>query len=178
MTSQSFYRRPSVIPDTVTHLTTQNQEVRAKFAAYAAKDWEQILLMRGKELVSGKYIHTPSSHTHELIKITWSHVGDRLESAVVILFPFATSSFTQDLKYPCTLHTNSELQTFHPFCLYFVPTFKQLQGIALEDKYVQLLIIIYNIYCFQCILLLLYCCGWGLYLHRDPRLTFCKISKA
>ncbi len=53
MTSQSFYLRPCVIPDSLTHLTTQNQEVRDKFAAYAAKDWEQILLKRGKELVSG-----------------------------------------------------------------------------------------------------------------------------
>ena len=53
MTSQSFYLRPCVIPDTVTDLTTQNQEVRAKFAAHAAKDWEKILLMRGKELVPG-----------------------------------------------------------------------------------------------------------------------------
>ncbi len=45
--------RPCVIPDDVSYLTSDSKEVHAKFAAQAARDWEQILLMRAKELVSG-----------------------------------------------------------------------------------------------------------------------------
>ncbi len=47
------FSRPCVIPDAVSYLTSENEDVRAKFAAQAARDWEQILLMRAKELVSG-----------------------------------------------------------------------------------------------------------------------------
>ncbi len=48
--------RPCIIPDDVSYLTSDSKEVHAKFAAQAARDWEQILLMRAKELVSGMCI--------------------------------------------------------------------------------------------------------------------------
>ena len=54
--------RPCVIPDAVTHVTSENEEVRAKFSTQGARDWEQILLMRAKELASGK-CHTYTQHT-------------------------------------------------------------------------------------------------------------------
>ena len=36
----------------MTYLTSDSKEVRDKFAVQAAKDWEQILQMRARELVS------------------------------------------------------------------------------------------------------------------------------
>ncbi len=48
-----FLFRPCPIPDSLLNLTSKNQEVRERYAAHGARDWEQILLMRGKELVSG-----------------------------------------------------------------------------------------------------------------------------